>query len=337
MEEDNIINKGRPVCISYAHDKDREEWKNVSDIVWNKDNGIVSLLQKNNIEYKIDKIDLHDNLSDFEREVSFGECIIIVFSDKYLKQPHTMYELSRIMESKMEWNHDKKICCISVDDTIKSINKIKEFWENERDKHETPTTEVQKAVVRNDFFLNDIKYLESFYNDDLRFKDRYKLVEEIKYFFTHTAPKSITNPFENFYKFDKDMWKNLVLSFLNNGQRVYFIPDITEGLKNEDRELFAKMITRLQQGGKETVLDQVRLEKQLDEEEVFSSKAYAVHIKRHSGVSTVMYYYKLSYNAETEYRQNTEHLEDFFDAYAAVFNKAFGGGVVISRRDIVQH
>lgn len=324
-----IINKGRPVYISYAHDKkDNSKWKNVADIVWNDDTGIVKLLEEDNIEYKIDKNDCHgvDNLSVFEREVAFGECIIVVFSDKYLKQPHTMYEWSRIRKSKV-LNPNKLVCYISVpnfkinDDYITELNK---YWSDYI--IDSPSNEIEQATVRNGFYLEDIKALKSSYNNTLHYNsDNYKslLIREIKDFYENN-PTPITNSSEIFYKFDKDMWKNFVFNIEVAGKEIYMIPYIKDGLKDEDQVLFQAMIDDLI---KDNIIQKNKAKKRLDVGgKVFLSywNKKGLQLELNPNCSFDLEYYELSSEAVRIYNEkDTTVLKDCRGDFAGVFDNIF--------------
>lgn len=323
-----IINKGRPVYISYAHDsKYEDKWKNVADIVWNDDTGIVKLLEEDNIEYKIDKNDCHgvDNLSVFEREVAFGECIIVVFSDKYFHQPHTMYEWSRIRKSKV-LNPNKLVCYISVpnfkinDDYITELNK---YWSDYI--IDSPSNEIEQATVRNGFYLEDINALKSSYNNTLHYNsDNYKslVIREIKNFYTNN-PTPITNSSEIFYKFDKDMWKNLVLRHkTNSNEFIYLIPDISEGLDEDDQQLFNFMIDELVR--KEIITD-AAYELELSEGESLKLKYWTHYIKitMNQGSAKDIKYYRLRDHSMNDYEKDKPQDEMFncLLAYNNIFKK----------------
>ncbi len=322
-----IINKGRPVYISYAHDKkDNGKWKNVADIVWNDDTGIVKLLEEDNIEYKIDKNDCHgvDNLSVFEREVAFGECIIVVFSDKYFHQPHTMYEWSRIRKSKV-LNPNKLVCYISVpnfkinDDYITELNK---YWSDYI--IDSPSNEIEQATVCNGFYLEDINALKSSYNNTLHYNsNNYKslLIREIKDFYTNN-PTPITNSSEIFYKFDKDMWKNFVFSINDaSGTEIYMIPNIIEGLKDEDQSLFKAMIDDLI---KDSIINRKIDKKRLDvggKELLTYWNKKGIEINLNSNCLFYLEYYQLMAEAVRVYEEtDTKDLKDCRSDFAGVFD-----------------
>ena len=93
------INKGRPVYFSYARNSTKKPgWEHISDCV----DAILKEFDAQNIEYRLDKRDIGagDRISDFEREIGWNsEVVVLVFSDKYFRSMHCMYELVQIKKA----------------------------------------------------------------------------------------------------------------------------------------------------------------------------------------------------------------------------------------------
>ena len=77
MEEDNIINKGRPIYISFSG-VDKEKVKTLVEKLGREHIGVVT--QSDN--------PLGDEITPFERIIGAGECIILFFSDAYFRSWH---------------------------------------------------------------------------------------------------------------------------------------------------------------------------------------------------------------------------------------------------------
>lgn len=165
------VNTGIPVYISYAdNSNEKPEWEHVADGV----DDLKMALESANIEYRTRDGLPCDKLTDFERQIGESEVIVIVFSDRYFRLEHCMYELVEIKKS-LRKNHDKKIFCIkSGSFNLSDVNYILElehFWGDKRqeygeiDFHQMRQhTEQEVAAKVNDFYIDDIRHLYSFFS-----------------------------------------------------------------------------------------------------------------------------------------------------------------------------
>ena len=94
--ENVCVNEGRPVYFSYARNSTKKPgWDHISDCV----DELLKIFEQENIEYRLDKRDIGtgDKISDFEKEIGWkSEAVVLVFSDKYFRSPHCMYEFVQI-------------------------------------------------------------------------------------------------------------------------------------------------------------------------------------------------------------------------------------------------
>ncbi len=238
MEENQLINKDRPVYISFVAE-DREKVK-----------ALYNELTAKHIKVEWMYHNLPGNeIVDFERQIGFGEFVILVFGKNYFESWDCMYEFTLVSKySKL--NSKKKIFCVRFDehDDFKNgnyLDSITKFWQD-RKKEGTVFHDRRDLAKYYDYYLNSIPLLRHKYNDFVYLKDNYdSVVKAVQDFFAQN-PTPITNSSEIFYKFDKDMWKSFILKTKIDGYNTYFIPDISEGLKNEDdKTLFNNMIKEL--------------------------------------------------------------------------------------------
>lgn len=178
MEEqktDNVcVNEGRPVYFSYARNSSKKPgWDHISDCV----DELLKIFEQENIEYRLDKKDIGtgDKISDFEREIGWkSEAVVLVFSDKYFRSPHCMYEFVQIKKS-LELYPQKRLLCIkSGDFNLSDVNYIMElerFWGNKRQEYEEIEfhrlrnhSGTEQAAFENGFYVNDIRQLYSFFS-----------------------------------------------------------------------------------------------------------------------------------------------------------------------------
>lgn len=87
------------VYISYArNDKKHPGWKNIEQLAIELQREIA----RGNITCYIDKkhLGVGDPITEFEEAIGKGECVILVFSEKYFQSPHCMYEYMQIKEGR---------------------------------------------------------------------------------------------------------------------------------------------------------------------------------------------------------------------------------------------
>ncbi|MCR4561533.1 MAG: toll/interleukin-1 receptor domain-containing protein [Bacteroidales bacterium] len=168
------INKGRPVYFSYARNSNKNpEWTHISDCV----DVLLKEFDKHNIEYRVDKRDIGagDKISDFEREIGGkSEVVVIVFSDKYFRSLHCMYEFVQIKKSLAD-NPSKRLLCIKSGDfnlaDIRYILELERYWGDQRQDYEEieyhrlrnhSGTEI--AAFENGFYMDEVRNLYSFFS-----------------------------------------------------------------------------------------------------------------------------------------------------------------------------
>lgn len=320
MEENQYINKNRPVYISFvAEDKEKVE------------------ALYNNLTAKHIKVEwMYHNLPgneivDFERKIGFGEFVIMVFGKKYFESWDCMYEFTLVSKySKL--NSKKKIFCVRFDehDDFKNgnyLDSITKFWQD-RKTEGTMFYDRRDLAKYYDYYLNSIPLLRHKYNDFVYLKDNYdSVVKAVQNFFAQN-PTPITNSSEIFYKFDKDMWKNLVLKGKINGDDQYFIPDIREGLDAEDQVLFDEMINELQSGDNPVLYkvykpDSDERTSSYPNPLILKSKKYSFTLtpRPHEHFSFTYYLVQRDFVDEFE---ATNELDNYHDAYFNVFTKIYG-------------
>jgi hypothetical protein len=168
------INKGRPVYFSYARNSSRKpEWETISDCV----DKLLDQFDAENIEYRLDKRDIGagDRISDFEKEIGMkSEVVVLVFSDKYFRSMHCMYEFVQIKKSLQSFPN-KRLFCIKSGDfnlaDIKYIMDLEHYWGDMRQDYEAieyhrlrAHSGTEKAACENGFYMDDIRNLYSFFS-----------------------------------------------------------------------------------------------------------------------------------------------------------------------------
>ena len=168
------INQGRPVYFSYARNSSRKpEWEHISDCM----EPLLEAFRAKNIKYRLDKRDIGmgDKISDFENEIGWNsEVVVIVFSDKYFRSMHCMYEFKQI-KSALEHYPQKRLMCIkSGDFNLSDVNYIRElerYWNTQKVEYEDVEyhrlrehSGTEQAAYENGFYLDDIRNLYSFFS-----------------------------------------------------------------------------------------------------------------------------------------------------------------------------
>ena len=168
------INQGRPVYFSYARNSSRKpEWEHISDCV----DPLLNTLTANGLEYRVDvkDIGMGDKISKFEEEIGWNsEVVVIIFSDKYFRSMHCMYEFVQIKRA-LETYPEKRLMCIkSGDFNLSDFNyilELEQYWNNQKIEYEKieyhrlrehSGTEI--AAYENGFYLDDIRKLYSFFS-----------------------------------------------------------------------------------------------------------------------------------------------------------------------------
>ncbi len=168
------INQGRPVYFSYARNSSRKpEWEHISDSV----ETLLKTMTANNLEYRVDvkDIGMGDQISKFEEEIGWNsEVVVIIFSDKYFRSMHCMYEFVQIKNALKQYPQKRLMCIKSGDFNLADINYIMEledYWNDQKKEYDKieyhrlrnhSGTEI--AAHENGFYLEDIRNLYSFFS-----------------------------------------------------------------------------------------------------------------------------------------------------------------------------
>ncbi len=168
------INQGRPVYFSYARNSKRKpEWEHISDSV----DVLLNTLTANGLEYRVDvkDIGMGDKISKFEEEIGWNsEVVVIIFSDKYFRSLHCMYEFVQIKNALQQYPEKRLMCIKSGDFNLSDFNyvmELEQYWNNQKIEYEKieyhrlrehSGTEI--AAYENGFYLDDIRKLYSFFS-----------------------------------------------------------------------------------------------------------------------------------------------------------------------------
>ena len=212
------INKGRPVYFSYARNSHKKpEWEHISDCV----DAILKEFEAQNIEYRLDKRDIGagDRISDFEKEIGWNsEVVVLVFSDKYFRSMHCMYEFVQIKKALKKYPNKRLLCVKSGDFNLSDSNYIYElehYWGDVKQEYELierhHTREhsgTEKAAFENGFYFDDILGLYPFFSA-LNYsyatnEDWSGFVVDIKKFYAETSKSLFADERKR-----KSMFKNL--------------------------------------------------------------------------------------------------------------------------------
>ncbi|MBP5682680.1 MAG: toll/interleukin-1 receptor domain-containing protein [Bacteroidales bacterium] len=168
------INQGRPVYFSYARNSSRKpEWEHISDCV----DTLLNTLTDNGLEYRVDvkDIGMGDKISKFEEEIGWNsEVVVIIFSDKYFRSMHCMYEFVQIKRALEQYPEKRLMCIKSGDFNLSDVNYIRDlerYWgsleldykdiEYHRLRNHSGT---EIAAHENGFYLDEIRNLYSFFS-----------------------------------------------------------------------------------------------------------------------------------------------------------------------------
>lgn len=172
-EPHQCVNKGRPVWISYAPNSDEKpEWNHIADCV----EQLTTIFKEQNIEYCInDTAEDSANISDYEQHIGWdSDVIVLVFSDKYFRSLHCMYEFVQIKKAIKKYPQKRLFCIKSGDFNLSDINYILDLEHfcgdqkqeyDEVSAHNTrPITSVEEEAHSNGFYMADIRSLYSFFS-----------------------------------------------------------------------------------------------------------------------------------------------------------------------------
>ena len=172
-EPPKCVNKGKPVWFSYAPNSDENpEWSHIADCV----EQLTDIFKAQNIEYCINETwGSNASISEYEKNIGWkSDVIVLVFSDRYFRSLHCMYEFVQIKNAIKE-NPQKRLFCIkSGDFNLSDINYIldlEHFWGDQKQEydevsyHKTrPITNAEEEAHNNGFYMDDIRSLYSFFS-----------------------------------------------------------------------------------------------------------------------------------------------------------------------------
>lgn len=173
MESPASINKGNPVYISFAPNSDENpEYAHIADCV----EKLKEAFEDNNIEYRItDTPDSDIEISNFDKEIGWqSQVVVLVFSDRYFRSFHCMHQFAQIKKA-LKKHPEKRLFCIkSGNFNLSDINYIldlEHYWGDQKQDYEESEyfktrehTGVEKAAHENDFYMNDVRSLYSFFS-----------------------------------------------------------------------------------------------------------------------------------------------------------------------------
>ena len=190
--------------ISYAPNSDEKpEYAHIADCV----DKLRELLYANNIGCRIsDTPESDSEISPFDKAVGWqSQVIVIVFSDRYFRSLHCMYQLVQIKKA-LKKHPEKRLFCIkSGDVNLDDINYIMELAHNMGDlRQEYDTIEyhhlrnhsgTEDAAYANGFYVDDIRELNSFFGNvkcfDAGSGDWSGLVDEVEDYYTKSSKSFI--------------------------------------------------------------------------------------------------------------------------------------------------
>lgn len=172
-EPPKCVNKGRPVWISYAPNSDEKpEWNHIADCV----EQLTAVFKEQNIEYRINETwGSTADISDYEKSIGWeSDVIVLVFSDRYFRSMHCMYEFVQIKKAIKQFPQKRLYCIKSGDFNLSDINYIldlEHFWGDQKQEydevsyHKTrPITNAEEEAHNNGFYMADVRSLYSFFS-----------------------------------------------------------------------------------------------------------------------------------------------------------------------------
>ena len=198
------INEGRPIYITYARNGKNPGWEHISDI----EPIIVEALRHNNIDVYDDEGDLKPGgkITAFEEAIGHSEFTILIFSDKYFRSHHCMYEFAQIKKAIEEGiKQSENLICIKsgnckLDDAT-YIEELRDYWADyaaektkikyKRTRYFTP---IEVAAEENGYYADYISDLYAFFNNQkYLYADNPNLINDIvntfksKFGFSHNS------------------------------------------------------------------------------------------------------------------------------------------------------
>ena len=173
MEKNTSINASKSVYISYAPNSDEKpEYAHIADCV----DRLKELFEANNIDCRTsDTPESDSEISAFDKAVGWqSQVMVIVFSDRYFRSLHCMYQLVQIKKA-LKKHPEKRLFCIkSGSFNLSDINYIldlEHYWGDQKQAYEEAEylhtrkhTGVEKAAYENGFYMSDVRSLYSFFS-----------------------------------------------------------------------------------------------------------------------------------------------------------------------------
>ena len=172
-EPPKCVNKGKPVWFSYAPNSDENpEWSHIADCV----EQLTDIFKAQNIEYCINETwGSNASISEYEKNIGWkSDVIVLVFSDRYFRSLHCMYEFVQIKKAIKQFPQKRLFCIKSGDFNLSDINYIldlEHFWGDQKQEydevsyHKTrPITNAEEEAHNNGFYMADVRSLYSFFS-----------------------------------------------------------------------------------------------------------------------------------------------------------------------------
>lgn len=172
-EPPKCVNKGKPVWFSYApNSNEKPEWNHIADCV----DQLTTIFKEQNIEYVVnDTAETSASISEYEKNIGWkSDVIVLVFSDRYFRSLHCMYEFVQIKKAIKQFPQKRLFCIKSGDFNLSDINYIldlEHFWGDQKQEydevsyHKTrPITNAEEEAHSNGFYMADVRSLYSFFS-----------------------------------------------------------------------------------------------------------------------------------------------------------------------------
>lgn len=167
------VNKGRPVYFSYARNSDQQpEWNHIADCV----DQLTTIFKEQNIEYLVNPpTENSASISEYEKHIGWdSDVIVLVFSDRYFRSLHCMYEFVQIKNAIKKFPQKRLFCIKSGDFNLSDINYIldlEHYWGDQKQEYDEVSAHNTRAITNaeeeahsNGFYMADIRSLYSFFS-----------------------------------------------------------------------------------------------------------------------------------------------------------------------------
>lgn len=164
------INDGSPVYFTYARNGNSEGCEHIADCV----EDLIVLFESEKIQYSIDQEDITNgnSISDYEREIgNKSKYVVLVYSDKYFRSRHCMYEFVNVKKSKKQQVFYIKSGDFNLSDS-NYISELKKYWLDKQTEYNrnmnlygNKPSAVDKSMSDNNFYLDEISTLSQYFSD----------------------------------------------------------------------------------------------------------------------------------------------------------------------------